>query len=312
MNKLRKIGLTALGASLVVSSAYAGELSVSGSATLDYTSKSNGSNSNPLSMGNSVKFTGSGELDNGTTFTAYWELDNDVMDDYNMNFGLPNDMGTITFIGDSGLAGGIAKVADIVPTAFEEVYDVTDAVDNGIATYTLSTNPNIGYTWSGAGLMLSAHYNPEATGGTGSDSETSYGATYEVPGTDGLMIAAGTASSDLHSDINTLGAKYTVGGVTAAYQWTETDKTTTNVDQIGTHYGISFAINENLTVSAGRMDVEFRDSPTLVDETNTGFSASYTMGGMTIAATLNEEENSDGSSTAKDVQTSILNLAFAF
>jgi hypothetical protein len=57
------------------------------------------------------------------------------MDDYNMNFGLPNDMGTITFIGNSGLAGGIGKVADIVPTAYEEVYDVTDGVDNGIATY---------------------------------------------------------------------------------------------------------------------------------------------------------------------------------
>jgi outer membrane protein OmpU len=311
MNKLRKIGLTALGASLVVSSAYAGDLSVTGSATLDYTSKSNSSDSNPLSMGNSVKFTGSGELDNGTTFTAYWELDNDVMDDYNMNFGLPNDMGTITFIGDSGLAGGIAKVADIVPTAFEEVYDVTDAVDNGIATYTLSTNPNVGYTWSGLGLMISAHYNPEATG-TGANSETSYGATYEVPGMDGLMIAGGIASSDVNSDINTLGAKYTVGGVTAAYQWTETDKTVTNVDQIGTHYGISFAMNENLTVSAGRQETEFKDSPTLVDETNTGFSASYTTGGMTIAATFNEQENTNGSSTAKDIQTSILNLAFAF
>jgi len=311
MNKLRKIGLTALGASLVVSSAYAGDLSVSGSATLDYTSKSNASDSNPLSMGNSVKFTGSGELDNGTTFTAYWELDNDVMDDYNMNFGLPNDMGTITFIGDSGLAGGIAKVVDIVPTAFEEVYDVTDTVDNGIATYTLSTNPNVGYTWSGAGLMISAHYNPEASS-VGSDSETSYGATYEVPGMDGLMIAGGLASSDVHSDINTLGAKYTVGGLTAAYQWTEIDKTVTNVDQIGTHYGISFAMNENLTVSAGRQETEFKDSPTLVDETNTGFSASYTAGGMTIAATFNEQENTNGSSTAKDVQTSILNLAFAF
>jgi len=223
MNKLKKIGLTALGTSLVVSSAYAGDLSVTGAASISYTGLSNASHSNPYSMGNSVKFTGTGELDNGTTFTAYWELDGNVMDDYNMNFGLPNDMGTITFIGNSGLAGGIGKVADIVPTAYEEVYDVTDAVDNGISTYTINTNPNIAYTWSGMGMMLSAHYNP-TSGTAGESSETSYGATFDVPGMDGLMIAAGTASSAVNSDIHTIGAKYTVGGVTAAYQLTETDK----------------------------------------------------------------------------------------
>ena len=36
MNKLRKVGLTALATTLVASSAYAGELSVSGSASLNY------------------------------------------------------------------------------------------------------------------------------------------------------------------------------------------------------------------------------------------------------------------------------------
>ena len=310
MNKLKKIGLTALGTSLVVSSAYAGELSVSGAASLTYTGKSNASDTNPLAMDNSVKFTGTGELDNGTTFTAYWELDGNVMDDYNMNFGLPNDMGTITFIGNSGLAGGIGKVADIVPTAYEEVYDVTDAVDNGISTYTLNTNPNIAYTWSGMGMMLSAQYNP-TSGTTGESSESSYGATFDVPGMDGLMIAAGTASSSVNSDINTLGAKYTVGAVTAAYQWSETDKTTTNVDQIGTHYGVSFAVNENLSISAGRQETEFKESP-LLDEVNTGYSASYTMGGMGIRYSFNEVEHASGSSTAKDIQASILNLTFAF
>ena len=36
MNKLKKVGLTALATTLVASSAYAGELSVSGSASLNY------------------------------------------------------------------------------------------------------------------------------------------------------------------------------------------------------------------------------------------------------------------------------------
>jgi len=311
MNKLKKIGLTALGTSLVVSSAYAGDLSVTGAASISYTGKSNASDANPYSMGNSVKFTGTGELDNGTTFTAYWELDGNIMDDYNMNFGLPNDMGTITFIGASGFAGGLGKVADIVPSAYEEVYDVTDGTDNGIATSAFTSNANIGYTWSGNGLMLSAQYLPTA-GTSGSSSETTYSATLDVPGMDGLMLAAGTGSSSANSDVNTLGAKYTMGAVTAAYQWTEIDKTTTNVDQQGTHYGVSFAVNENLSVSAGRQETEFRDSPSLVDEVNTGYSASYTMGGMGIRYSFNEVEKAGGSATAKDIQASILNLTFAF
>ena len=41
MNKLHKVGLTALATSLVASSAYAGDLSVSGGASISYTGLSN-------------------------------------------------------------------------------------------------------------------------------------------------------------------------------------------------------------------------------------------------------------------------------
>jgi outer membrane protein OmpU len=311
MNKLKKIGLTALGTSLVVSSAYAGDLSVTGAATLEYVSLNNTSDSNPLSMNNSIKFNGSGDLDNGLSVSAYWELDNDVMDDYNMTITLPNDFGSIKVIGDSGLAGGLGTVADIVPSAGEEVYDATDGVDYGIATYSLGTNPNVGYTWSGNGLMVSAQYNP-TTGTSNTSSETTYGATYEIPGMDGLMVAAGTGSDASNTDINTIGAKYTMGAVTAAYQWTEIDKVTGSNDEEGIHYGLSFAVNENLSLSAGKQETDFRGSPTLVDEKNTGYSASYTTGGMTVKYSFNEVENKGGSSTAKDVQLSYLQLGFAF
>ena len=144
MNKLQKVGLTALATSLVASSAFAGDLSVSGGASISYTGKSNASGTNPWGMGNSVKFNGSGELDNGTTFSAYWELDDDVMDDYNMSFGLPDDMGTVKFIGASGLAGGLSTVNNIVPTAYTAVFETTDADDNGVATSTLATNAQWG------------------------------------------------------------------------------------------------------------------------------------------------------------------------
>ena len=311
MNKLKKIGLTALGTSLVVSSAYAGDLSVTGAATLEYTSKNNTSDANPLSMNNSIKFNGSGDLDNGLSVSAYWELDDDVMDDYNMTITLPNDFGSIKVVGASGLAGGLGTVGDIVPSAAEEVYDATDGVDYGIATYSLAQTTNVGYTWSGNGLMISAQHNP-SNGTNNTSSETTYGATLEVPGMDGLMLAAGTGSDAANTDINTLGAKYTVGAVTAAYQWTEIDQVTQGYDEVGNHYGISFAVNENLSLSAGKQETEFRQSPTKVDEKNTGYSASYTTGGMTVKYSFNEVEAPAGDATAKDIQLSYIQLGFAF
>ena len=58
MNKLTKVGLTALATSLVSSASFAGEMSVSGSASLSYTGLSNASSTNPWAMGDSVKFNG--------------------------------------------------------------------------------------------------------------------------------------------------------------------------------------------------------------------------------------------------------------
>ena len=63
MNKLKKVGLTALATTLVASSAYAGEMSVSGSASLNYSGISTSSGANPWTMGDSVTFSGGGDLD---------------------------------------------------------------------------------------------------------------------------------------------------------------------------------------------------------------------------------------------------------
>ena len=75
MNKLKKVGLTALATTLVASSAYAGEMSVSGSASLNYSGLSTSSESNPWTMGDSVTFSGGGDLDNGMSVSVSYELD---------------------------------------------------------------------------------------------------------------------------------------------------------------------------------------------------------------------------------------------
>jgi len=77
MNKFKKIGLTALAASLVSVSANAGEMTVSGSASMGVTGQS-GTSLNAgtsFSMGNQLTFSGSGELDNGLNVSLSFVLD---------------------------------------------------------------------------------------------------------------------------------------------------------------------------------------------------------------------------------------------
>ena len=309
MNKLQKVGLTALATSLVASSAYAGELSVSGGASISYTGLSTSAGSNPWAMGNSVTFNGSGELDNGTTFSAYWELDNDVMDDYNMTFGLPNDMGSIKFIGASGLAGGLSTVNNIVPTAYTAVFETTDSDDNGVATSTLATNAQWGYTYSGIdGLSASVAYNKRPA--AGEKAATHYGVSYDVSGMDGLKIVGGMGEDGSENDIETYGLSYTYDKISIGYQKTEIELNTGNNDESGTHMGVSLVVNDDFSISIGQQETDFGTA--VMDEENTGYSASYTMGGMTIGYAFNEVKNPAGSSSADDIEASILNLSFAF
>ena len=310
MNKLHKVGLTALTTTLVASSAFAGELSVSGSASLNYSGLSTSSDANPWTMGNSVTFAGGGDLDNGMTVNVSYELDDDIMDDYSLKLGLGDGNGTLTFSGDSVNAGGVDTVKDIVPTAYTAVYENTNTVDNGLATTSgRGTTGMWGYANSFAGLDISLGYNPKNSTAH-SDPETSIGITYADGLMDGLTLVAGRMDDGDVAENDTYGLKYTSGSVTVGLQSTKVDyEATGTADQEATHYGVSFAVNENLSVSAGQQEVEI--DGTAVNETNTGVSASYTMGSITVGAAMNSVDGVGGASGTDDEVTS-LNLAFAF
>ena len=96
-----------------------------------------------------------------------------------------------------------------------------------------------------------------------------------------------------------------------AWQRSEVDySAATSRDEEGDHYGISFAVNEDLTVSAGRQEVDFSTSGN-EDEESSGVSASYTMGGLTIAGHANSTDSQNGVSGQNETSKSI-NFAFAF
>ena len=185
MNKLTKLGLTALAGSLAVTSANAGSYSASGSASMGLTSVSGSQASydanavtsgNGWSMGNSVTFSGSGTMDNGITVSVSYELDNDVMDDFSVSLGLGEAGGTLTFHGSGG-AGGLSAYDDVMPTAYAEVWDNTDDDDNGVVGTMKSTN-NVVYSNSVGDIGISAEWSKNAAGDLGSDSSAAVSYTH--------------------------------------------------------------------------------------------------------------------------------------
>jgi outer membrane protein OmpU len=313
MNKLKKVGLTALATTLVASSAYAGEMSVSGSASLNYSGLDSSANVNPWTMGDSVTYAGGGDLDNGMTVNVSYELDGGNYDDYSLKLGLGDGMGTLTFSGASVNAGGVDAVKDIVPNAYTPVYEAANefsgAVDNGLATTSgRSTAGMWGYAVSAGSLDISLGYNqmPAAA----AESEQSIGLTYNDAGVEGLTVVAGRMDDSDTAENDTYGVKYTAGSLTAGLQFTSVDyATSSTADQEAMHYGLSVAVNENLSVSAGRQEVEIDNATN--DEVNDGIMASYTMGSITLAGGMNKVSDAGGSNGV-DAEVAILNASFAF
>ena len=308
MNKLTKVGLTALATTLVTSASVAGELSVSGSAALSYTGLSSNADTNPWAMGDSVKFNGGGDLDNGMTVSVYYELDCGTFDDYNLKIGM-GDSGTISFSGNSSSGSGVDKLKDIVPNAYTPVYESTDSVDSGLIDKSGNNQAGQwGYDVSVGSLALSASYNPKPA--AAATAEVGYAVIYSGL-MDGLELSAGIFDDGDLAESDNYGVKYTMGNVTAAYQMTNVDyEAITSTDEDAKHYGVSVAINDELSVSAGRQTIDFDGKSD--DETNTGLMASYTMGSISIGGGFNKLENKNGSNTAKEIEASIFNIAFSF
>ena len=103
-NKMKKVGLTALAGSLAATTGYAADMSVSGSWSVSYdTNDTSVVTGNPLTLGDSITFSASGETDQGWTVGMSYELDyGGVLDDLKATLDM-GDAGKFTF-GES--AGG--------------------------------------------------------------------------------------------------------------------------------------------------------------------------------------------------------------
>ena len=317
MNNLRKIGLSALAGSLATFSVNAADVSVSGggSISFDDTNRGKGDRGNGFYMGDSLGFNMSGETENGMGIAVYYEIDGGTLDDYDLT--MSGDWGSLKFNG-SGSSSAFGAVDDVTPNAYEEAWDVID--DDGTGTTGSPTVINGGgggnmfiYTSpSMGGATFTAAYQNHAS--AAAESYTDFAIAFAPEGVDGLSLGIAssnnTVGNNVDSDETTMYLKYATGAITVGVQASDLEHTTTNSDQESTAYGITYAINDDFSVGYSYHEVEF-ESASLEDQKSTGFSASYTMGGMTLGGASNETKNIAGTST-RDVEGYEFTLSFAF
>tara|TARA_Y100000590_G_C15724499_1_gene1014691 strand:+ start:263 stop:1309 length:1047 start_codon:yes stop_codon:yes gene_type:complete len=348
MNKLTKVGLSALCGSLAaVSSANAGEMTVTGGVDMSWISLGGGNadTGNPIGMGSNLTFKGDGELDNGWTFSlTVAMLNNDAYSNTAINI----DMGGLGSLnlnqGDSG--NGIDALDDKMPTAWEEPWGA--GLGTGIALVSgVGPQSNIQYktpemagitlTFATAPDMGSANNNDKGaasddgdTTGAGYDGTININPSFGTEILSGLNIFMGGHMTEHYNETSGLnnkyeaigGATFDIGPVSIGYATSgiSTGKTSTGTDTdwYKNHmFGISFNINDDLSISYGNHESQSGYVDTNIKESVytevTSYQIAYTMGGASIRYADLEVDNAAYQTTkAYDKDARVISVSLAF
>jgi len=308
MDKLQKVGLTALGTALVSTASVAGDMAVTGSAFMTFTGGDNTNTGNGWTMSDTMTFTGSGELDNGWGITYSHAIDGGTNDANSIAIDM-GDAGTLTFAGLGG-SGPVAANDDKMPSANEESWANSAGTKTAAATGASGAS---GFNYTNSALMdgisVDLYLLPSAAGTTTS---FEYGLTYT--GIDGLTLgyAGGdneTTATNVREGTN-LWATYTLDAFTLGIQDNSTDAQTASTDTDFRAVGVSYAVSDELSVSYGVSTVDHENS-SLEDQDAAAVSFSYVTGGMTISGSMNSVDNVGGTASV-DNQGYELNVSFAF
>ena len=290
MINLKKVGLTALAGSLAAVTAQAGELSVTGSANVTYVTTS-GNVEQSLGTDKDVKFSGSGELDNGWTFAIHTLSKDDLTVSSTATVITMGSMGSIG-VGSGGGTNINGAYDEPIPTAYEEN---SDAGGQGAANYVGSYADGNGITYAMPAMDIMG---ATVTGGIdysfqgGSDSPNDGGAVarsdtwgnaYGIGLTvayDALSVGAFVSERENKNQANTASisdemsaswnVKYSMGPVSIGYSEfvvssgladTSGVDTTTSAKTVGTSSGmfdgdmmsIAFNVNDDLSLSWSEM-----------------------------------------------------------
>ena len=316
MNTFKKIGLTALAGSLVVTSAYAGSMSVSGGASIGLKNTTKTATGKSWTMGNQLTFSGSGELDNGMNVSLSFVLDQGddtaasagPFDSHSVTIS-SDDLGTLVFSGE----GGSSASSAVDTTAAGDLWNngsgftaprSAEAGDNSLM-YTLPSLMD--------DLTLKASYSPGSAGG---GSATAWSVSYA--GVEGLTLdyAVGqTETIGSEQEHTTMKGSYAWGSFTiGASNTTNNYDAAASVDEEISSWEVAYTVSDDLSISYGSETIDTEGSA--VDEEAEGINVSYTTGGVTLSATSYEFSGKGNSTTESsstgDVERWALSATFAF
>ena len=341
--KITKI-LVALSFLFGVSTANAGEISVSGSMETTYHTSSEVTTGNPLGMDRELKFSGSTELDNGITVSMFQDTsDSLAFGNTHLEFGNIGGVATI-YVGSD--KDPVDAIDDVTPTAYEEANGSgsgTGYVDVGALAGETGVGIRFSLPFLGA---VDARYVPKADGSEPSDNANSNDTNHDVgsgtsisikpdlaslPGVggalDGLSIVAGMEEEDTSRTSTrdtskkqgyTAAATYTTGPISVGFQKKVIvvgEQTTGNddIEYLDTMIGLAYAINDSLSVSYNRYQSKKTDDDSVlnfVQETD-AINIGYTVGGMTIGFQDAQTDNANFTNATKD-DTRTLGISVAF
>ena len=349
MNKLTKVGLSALAGSLAAVSAHAVEYSVTGDAQVVYSSaegnEANSASSNGKGIGvdTDLYFTAGGELDNGFTVSVFTAMDMEQSNTatsggLNSSAQLTIGMGSLGTVQFNDISGSAANaIDDVLPKAYEEAWDGTSH-SSGFHSFGSSTQSgSVDYrlpalSFGDMSLSLTATYDPNSgsgpasAGGVGSNDAAGEAFTAKLDTGMGFVIGAGhetyasnaagtTGASD--GDRATGYILYSNGPVSVGYQEMAINSssaganTTQAPDVEGDGMAIAFT-QDNLSVSYSEITEQVQNisATTSMETEMTALQATYTMGAMTLGMSMYETDNPEGT-TGKYEETE-LSVSFAF
>jgi len=333
--------LVALSFLFAVSTAHAGEMTVTGSMQATYQSEPDRTTGNPLGMDREIKFSGSTELDNGMNMSVMQDFGDDgAFGDGKITFGNVGGLVDI-YVGTDG--SELDAIDDITPTAFEE------ANGSGSGTYQdvggLAAEMGIGIKGSLPIIgTVQAQYIPKVDGAESADKVAS-GDTSGSVGS-GMEVVVKTALGDLpvvgsFLGGNTLTLGYaeeemekvanttdrfemtaaltgSIGNFSYGYQLEHidggqtaaaTDAVFYNVESIG----LAYAVNDALSISYNMMEQKQHNvaADSSFEQETDAINIGYTVGGLTLGFQDASTDNANMVKDAKD-DTRTISVKAAF
>ena len=341
MNNLKKLGLSALAASMAVTTASATEYAVTGDAILKYASIDDPTGAETASgkgigVDTDLYFNASGETDNGWT-VAFFQAANTDGAWSNSSSQVTIGMGSLGTLKVNNKAGSAANgIDDVMPAAYNETWDgLALTSDNpsffggstasGSLTYSIPTQE-----FSGLTINASLDYDPSAdvgsttAGGVNATSVTGTAMVLKIDHESGLSIGAGqetiengvttktaTKTGDDEESV-TAYVKYAMGPVSVGYQEAYQNSANGAQDLEADFWSVAITQGDfSLSYGESTRTSHALSTTAAVERSLESIQATYTMGAMTLGAALAETGNAGGTSGRKYEETE-LSVSFAF